>query len=204
MATEVEFLDPLRVRVETINGDVYIIGYTDNTNYQIEQQCDHFYTKCVSSIFDKYYDGNEKTIWGPILAEMYRWRIYPFMWVMMDKDKERARIGSRIVEIRKEKKMDAKELAQIAITTAETARSLAGIDPKVAMLSFSTKGSAKHELIDKVTAATRLAKEMAPELDIDGELQADAALIPTVAEKKAPGSAVAGNPCRRRACSASP
>ena len=87
---------------------------------------------------------------------------------------------------------DARELAQIAISTAETARSLAGIEPKVAMLSFSTKGSAKHELIDKVTEATRLAKEMAPELDIDGELQADAALIPVVAEKKAPGSAVAG------------
>ena len=112
MATEVEFLDPLRVRVETSNGDVYIIGYTDDTNYQIEQQCDSFYTKCVSSVFDKYYDGNEKTIWGQILAEMYRWRIYPFMWVMMDKDKERARIGSRIVELRKERKMDAKELAQ--------------------------------------------------------------------------------------------
>ena len=87
---------------------------------------------------------------------------------------------------------DARELAQIAVTTAETARSLAGIDPKVAMLSFSTKGSAKHELIDKVTEATRIAKELAPELAIDGELQADAALIPSVAEKKAPGSPVAG------------
>ena len=87
---------------------------------------------------------------------------------------------------------NATELAQIAISTAETARSLAGIEPKVAMLSFSTKGSAKHELIDKVTEATRIAKELAPELAIDGELQADAALIPGVAEKKAPGSAVAG------------
>lgn len=87
---------------------------------------------------------------------------------------------------------NATELAQIAISTAETAHSLAGIEPKVAMLSFSTKGSAKHELIDKVTEATRIAKELAPDLAIDGELQADAALIPGVAEKKAPGSAVAG------------
>ncbi|MBO4666353.1 MAG: phosphate acetyltransferase [Paludibacteraceae bacterium] len=87
---------------------------------------------------------------------------------------------------------DARELAQIAISTAQTARSLAGIEPKVAMLSFSTKGSAKHELIEKVTEATRIAKELAPELAIDGELQADAALIPSVAEKKAPGSPVAG------------
>jgi phosphate acetyltransferase len=87
---------------------------------------------------------------------------------------------------------DARELAQIAVSTADTARSLAGIEPKVAMLSFSTKGSAKHELIDKVTEATKIAKELAPDLSIDGELQADAALIPSVAEKKAPGSCVAG------------
>jgi len=86
----------------------------------------------------------------------------------------------------------AEELAQIAISTADTARSLAQIEPRVAMLSFSTKGSAKHELIDKVTEATRLAKEMAPELNIDGELQADAALIPSVGNSKAPGSSVAG------------
>lgn len=87
---------------------------------------------------------------------------------------------------------NAEELAQIAISTAETARSLAQIEPRVAMLSFSSKGSAKHELVDKVTEATRLAKEMAPELNIDGELQADAALIASVGEKKAPNSPVAG------------
>lgn len=87
---------------------------------------------------------------------------------------------------------NAQELAQIAISTAETAKVLGGFDPRVAMLSFSTKGSAKHELVDKVTEATRIAKELAPELDIDGELQADAALIESVAKTKAPGSAVAG------------
>jgi len=87
---------------------------------------------------------------------------------------------------------DAKQLAEIAISTAETARSLGGFEPKVAMLSFSTKGSAKHELVDKVSEATKLAKEMAPNLQIDGELQADAALVESVAATKAPGSNVAG------------
>lgn len=84
------------------------------------------------------------------------------------------------------------ELAQIAVSTAITTRSLIGIEPKIAMLSFSTKGSAKHEMVDKVVEATRLAKEMSPEIQIDGELQADAALIPDVAAAKAPGSTVAG------------
>ena len=89
---------------------------------------------------------------------------------------------------------DASQLAQIAVCTAQTAKSVAGIaEPKVAMLSFSTKGSAKHEVVDKVVEATRLAKELAPDLKIDGELQADAALVPSVGQKKAPGSEIAGH-----------
>lgn len=88
----------------------------------------------------------------------------------------------------------AEQLAQIAVCTAQTARSVAGIqDPRVAMLSFSTKGSAKHEVVDKVVEATRLAHELAPKLKLDGELQADAALVPAVGEKKAPGSLIAGH-----------
>lgn len=88
---------------------------------------------------------------------------------------------------------DANQLAQIAVCTAETAKSVAGFtDPRVAMLSFSTKGSAKHKVIDKVVEATRLAKEMDPEIKIDGELQADAALVPIIAHKKAPDSDIAG------------
>ncbi len=86
----------------------------------------------------------------------------------------------------------ADELAQIAVSTAETARVIAGFEPRVAMLSFSTKGSAQHELVDKVTEATRIAREMAPELQLDGELQADAALVPAIGLSKAPGSTVAG------------
>jgi phosphate acetyltransferase len=85
-----------------------------------------------------------------------------------------------------------KELAEIAIASAETGRILTGIDPKVAMLSFSTYGSAKHELVDKVKRAVALAKAQAPDLKIDGELQADAAIIPKVGKSKAPGSPIAG------------
>ena len=88
---------------------------------------------------------------------------------------------------------DANQLAQIAVCTAQTAKSVAGIaDPRVAMLSFSTKGSAKHEVVDKVVEATKLAKELDPTLKVDGELQADAALVPSVGQKKAPGSDIAG------------
>ena len=86
----------------------------------------------------------------------------------------------------------AKELAEIAVATAHTTRAIVGVEPRVAMLSFSTKGSAKHEMVDKVVEATRLAKEMEPGLQIDGEMQADAALVPSVGKSKAPGSMVAG------------
>lgn len=86
----------------------------------------------------------------------------------------------------------AEQLAEIAVVSAQTAKALVGFEPRVAMLSFSTKGSAKHELVDKVVQATKLAKEMAPDLVIDGELQADAAIVPKVGSSKAPGSIVAG------------
>jgi len=86
----------------------------------------------------------------------------------------------------------AKQLAEIAVASAETAKKIAKIDPKVAMLSFSTMGSGKHEDVDKVIEATKLAKEMAPDMAIDGELQADAAIVESVGRKKAPNSKVAG------------
>ncbi|MDY3063547.1 MAG: phosphate acetyltransferase [Bacteroidaceae bacterium] len=88
---------------------------------------------------------------------------------------------------------DANQLAQIAVCTAQTAKAVAGFeDPRVAMLSFSSYGSAKHEVVDKVIEATAIAKQMMPDLSIDGELQADCAIVPTVAKLKAPGSPVAG------------
>ncbi|MCL2670759.1 MAG: phosphate acetyltransferase [Clostridiales bacterium] len=87
---------------------------------------------------------------------------------------------------------DARQLAEIAISSAQTAQSLCGLTPRVAMLSFSTKGSAKHANVDKVREATRIARELAPELMLDGELQADAALVPDVGQLKSPGSTTAG------------
>ncbi len=86
----------------------------------------------------------------------------------------------------------AEELAEIAVATGRTTQAIAGFEPRIAMLSFSTKGSAKHEMVDKVVKATELAKKLAPDLMIDGEMQSDAAIIPSVAAKKAPGSAIAG------------
>lgn len=88
----------------------------------------------------------------------------------------------------------SKQLAEIAISSAQTAKSILGVDePKVALLSFSTKGSAKHELADKVIEAVSIAKQMKPDLSVDGELQADAALIESIGQKKSPGSPVAGH-----------
>ena len=86
----------------------------------------------------------------------------------------------------------ALELAEIAVASAQTARAIAGIEPRVAMLSFSTKGSAKHPKVDKIVEATALAKQMDPTLKIEGELQADAAIIEAIGRKKAPGSEIAG------------
>jgi len=86
----------------------------------------------------------------------------------------------------------AEELANIAVAAAGSAKSLAGMEPRVALLSFSTKGSASHDLVTKVQEATRIAKELAPDLKLDGELQADAALVESVGQLKSPGSPVAG------------
>ena len=88
---------------------------------------------------------------------------------------------------------NAEQLADIAIASAATGKALVGFEPRVAMLSFSTKGSAQHPLVDKVVEATKIVKEKKPELLIDGEFQADAALIPSIGKRKAPDSKIAGN-----------
>jgi phosphate acetyltransferase len=87
---------------------------------------------------------------------------------------------------------DAAQLAEIAVMTARSAKAIAKIEPRVAMLSFSTKGSAQHDLVDKVASATKIASQMDPDLLIDGEMQLDAALVPEVGLLKSPGSKVAG------------
>ncbi len=87
----------------------------------------------------------------------------------------------------------AEQLADIAIASAETTKSIVGIEPRVAMLSFSTKGSAKHDFVDKVVEATNIVKSKNPEIEIEGELQLDAAIVPEIGSSKAPGSKIAGN-----------
>jgi phosphate acetyltransferase len=88
---------------------------------------------------------------------------------------------------------DPEQLASIAVSTAQTMKNLVGEEPKVALLSFSTKGSAKHEDVDKVLAALAILKKNYPDLKVDGEFQVDAAIVPEVAKSKAPGSPIAGN-----------
>lgn len=115
------------------------------------------------------------------------------MFLMMLKDKSYGEDGVMLfADCAVTPNPTAEELAQIAVSTGVSARQLAGIEPKVAILSFSTKGSAKHEMVDKVIEATKIAKEMAPDMCLDGELQADAALVPAIANSKAPGNPLGG------------
>ena len=87
---------------------------------------------------------------------------------------------------------DAEQLAEVALASADTAKAMLGVEPKVAMLSFSTAGSAEHAMVDKVRAALKLVREKRPSLLVDGEIQFDAAMIPAIGQKKFPGSKVAG------------
>ncbi|MGC8804281.1 MAG: phosphate acetyltransferase [Bacteroidales bacterium] len=114
-------------------------------------------------------------------------------FIMLLKDKEFGHEGIMIfADCAVHPNPTDKELAEIAVTTAHTTRAIVGIEPKIAMLSFSTKGSARHEMCDKVIRATQIAQSMDPPLQIDGELQADAAIIPSIGKSKAPQSAIAG------------
>ena len=114
-------------------------------------------------------------------------------FVMIMKDKEFGNDGIMVfADCAVHPNPTDKELAEIAVATAKTTKAIAGFEPRIAMLSFSTKGSAKHEMVDKVVNATRMAKEMDSSLKIDGELQADAAIIEAVGKSKAPGSEIAG------------
>ncbi len=114
-------------------------------------------------------------------------------FIMMLKDKEFGENGLMVfADCAVHPDPSAKELAEIAVATGKTTRAIAGFEPRIAMLSFSTKGSAKHEMVEKVSEATMLAKEMDPQLQIDGELQADAAIVEAIGKSKAPDSEIAG------------
>jgi len=114
-------------------------------------------------------------------------------FIMMLKDKEYGENGMMVfADCAVHPNPTAQELAEIAVATGETTKTIAGFEPRIAMLSFSTKGSAKHEMVDKVVEATKLAKEKAPHLKIDGEMQSDAAIVEAIGKKKAPDSEIAG------------
>ncbi len=114
-------------------------------------------------------------------------------FIMMLKDKEFGENGILVfADCAVHPDPNENELAEIAVATAATTRSILGFEPRIAMCSFSTKGSAHHEMVDKVVNATQLARKMDPTLAIDGEMQVDAALIEAIGSKKAPGSPIAG------------
>ncbi len=114
-------------------------------------------------------------------------------FIMMLKDNEYGENGMMVfADCAVHPNPTAQELAEIAVATGETTKAIAGFEPRIAMLSFSTKGSAKHEMVDKVVEATKIAKEKAPHLKIDGEMQSDAAIVEAIGKKKAPDSEIAG------------
>lgn len=152
MATKVEFLDQKRVRVETSVGDSFILGFNSSMNYQIDQQWDGWFTKCVIALFDKYYKGDEEVIWGPIMAGFFRNKINPFLWVMNDRDKERERIGNRIKELRKEQDVDAKTLAQRV-----------GIDAGNLSRIEQGKFSVGLDILNKIASALNMRVDFVPQ-----------------------------------------
>lgn len=151
MATKVTFIDPKRVKVETDVGDTYILGYRDDMNFQFEQRFDGIYTKIVSALFDKYYTGDPKDLWGAILAGMYRSNLIPFLWTMPDRDKERERIGNRIKELRKQQEMDAKTLAQKV-----------GIDPGNLSRIEQGKFSVGLDILNKIASVLNMRIDFTP------------------------------------------
>ena len=156
MATKVEFLDPIRVRVETSEGDTFILGFNSSMNYQIEQISDGWFTKCVATLFDRYYKGDENAIWGPIAAGFFKNRLNMFFWVMNDRNKERERIGNRIKELRKEQDLDAKDLAQRV-----------GIDAGNLSRIEQGKFSVGLDILNKIASALNMRIDFVPQTKPD-------------------------------------
>ena len=156
MPTHVEFIDPLKLRVETSEGDVFILGFRSTMNYQIEQQYDSFVTKTVIALFDEYYRGDDNVLWGPIMRGFYRNQIDPFFWSINDRDKERERIGERIKELRKEQNIDAKTLAKrIGIDAGNLSRIEQG------------KFSVGVDILNKIASALNMRLDFIPQNQID-------------------------------------
>lgn len=153
MSTKVEFLDPKKVRIETSEGDAFILGFTSSMNYQIDQQWNGFFTKCVIELFDKYYNGDESSIWGAIAAGFYQNRLNSIAWVINDRDKERERIGNRIKELRKEQDVDAKTLAQRV-----------GIDAGNLSRIEQGKFSVGLDILSKIASALNMRIDFVPQI----------------------------------------
>ena len=152
MATKVEFLDPKRARVETSEGDAFILGFSNSMNYQIDLQCDGWFSKCVVDLFDKYYKGDDSVIWGAIANGLFRNKLNMFLWVMNDRDKERERIGNRIKELRKEQDLDAKALAQRV-----------GIDAGNLSRIEQGKFSVGLDILNKIASALNMRVDFVPQ-----------------------------------------
>lgn len=152
MATKVEFLDKKRVRVETSEGDTFILGFNSSLNYQIDEQADGFFTKCVVALFDEYYKGDEEVIWSDIVLGFYRNHLEPFFWTTNDRDKERERIGKRIRELRKEQDLDAKTLAQRV-----------GIDAGNLSRIEQGKFSVGIDILNKIARALKMRVDFVPQ-----------------------------------------
>lgn len=155
MATKVVFLDPKRARVETSEGDSYILGFPSSMNYQIDQQCNGLFSTHMVSLFEKYYKGSMDDIWGPIQTEMFRRNLNPFFWVVNDRDKERERIGNRIKELRKEQDIDAKTLAQRV-----------GIDAGNLSRIEQGKFSVGIDILNKIASALNMRIDFVPQTNI--------------------------------------
>lgn len=156
MATILKFLDPTRVRVETSEGETFILGFSSSMNYQIDQQWDGFFSKCVIGLFDKYYKGDFNAARNQILHGMYRNRLDPFNWVINDRDKERERIGNRIKELRKEQDIDAKTLAQKV-----------GIDAGNLSRIEQGKFSVGIDILNKIASVLKMKIDFVPQNPID-------------------------------------
>lgn len=156
METTIQFLDTKRVQIEVENGDRLIMGFSSTMNYQIEQQHEKFFSRCVKGLFEKHYDGDESVIWGPILVGMIRNGLNSFLWVVNDRDKERERLGSRIKELRKEQGIEAKELARRI-----------GIDPGNLSRIEQGRFSVGIDILNKIAGAMNMKLDFFPKEEFD-------------------------------------